>query len=88
MKILLVDDHPLICEGVRTLLESSSQFEIIGEAGDSQLALELIQIYKPDLVILDISMPRVSGIETAKMILKLRRETKILFFPCMRKKSI
>jgi DNA-binding NarL/FixJ family response regulator len=71
-KILLVDDHPLFREGVKSLLGDNHSFQIIGEAGDGQEAIRLAKTLKPDLVLLDISLPDKSGIE-------ITRELKNLF---------
>ena len=71
-KILLVDDHPLFRAGIKSLLEENHSFQIIGEAGDGQEAIRLAKNLKPDLVLLDISLPDKSGIE-------ITRELKGLF---------
>jgi DNA-binding NarL/FixJ family response regulator len=71
-KILLVDDHPLFRAGIKSLLEENHSFQIIGEAGDGQEAIRLTKNLKPDLVLLDISLPDKSGIE-------ITRELKGLF---------
>ena len=71
-KILLVDDHPLYRAGLKSLLGDSPSFHIVGEAGDGQEAIRLTKTLKPDLVLLDISLPDKSGIE-------ITRELKSLF---------
>jgi len=71
-KILLVDDHPLFRAGLKSLLVDNHSFQIIGEAGDGQEAIRLTKTLKPDLVLMDISLPDQSGIE-------ITRELKNLF---------
>lgn len=65
MRLLLADDHTLFREGLRALLERRADFEVIGEAGDGREALDLIGRLRPDVAILDISMPTLSGLEVA-----------------------
>jgi two-component system, NarL family, response regulator LiaR len=68
IRILLADDHPVIRKTVRSLLEQDSQFEIAGEALDGAKAIEEAQRLKPDVVILNVSMPVRNGIEAAREI--------------------
>lgn len=61
--VLVVDDHPVVRKGVRTIVESLGQFEVVGEAGDGAEAVTAAEATKPDIVILDLAMPHVGGIE-------------------------
>src|SRR6266446_1025411 len=79
IKCLLVDDHTLFRQGVRRLLESESDFEVIGEAADGGEAMEKARETRPDVVLMDIGMPGLSSFESARQIKKNRPETKILF---------
>jgi two-component system, NarL family, response regulator NreC len=79
IKCLLVDDHTLFRQGVRRLLESESDFEVIGEAADGGEAVEKARETRPDIVLIDIGMPGLSSFEAARQIKKNRPETKILF---------
>jgi DNA-binding NarL/FixJ family response regulator len=79
IKCLLVDDHTLFRQGVRRLLESESDFEVIGEAADGGEAVEKARELRPDIVLMDIGMPGLSSFESARQIKKNRIETKILF---------
>ena len=63
LKLIIVDDHQMLIDGIKSLLKNEKQFEIIGEATRSSIALELVFSKKPDIVITDISLPEISGIE-------------------------
>jgi DNA-binding NarL/FixJ family response regulator len=79
IKCLLVDDHTLFRQGVRRLLESEGDFEVTGEAADGGEAVEKARELRPDVVLLDITMPGLSSFEAARQIKRNRIETKILF---------
>jgi len=66
MRILLADDHPVVRSGLRAVLAAESDVQIIGEEGDGERALEAIRTLQPDVAILDIQMPGLSGIEVAR----------------------
>lgn len=65
-KILLVDDHFVVREGLKLIFETEENYEVIGEAEDGEKAIILIEKLKPDVILLDLSMPRMNGIETIK----------------------
>lgn len=75
---MIVDDHNLIINGIKSLLSHINNFEIIGEANDGQQAIDLALQLKPDVIIMDISMPVLSGIEATKAILDKLPETKVI----------
>jgi DNA-binding NarL/FixJ family response regulator len=77
-RILVADDHEVVRRGVRALLESQPGWQVVGEAVNGREALERAKLLKPDLVILDISMPDLNGIEATRAILKLVPEAEIL----------
>jgi len=79
IRCLLVDDHTLFRQGVRRLLESESDFEVVGEAADGGEAVEKARELRPDIVLMDIGMPGLSSFESSRQIKKNRMETKILF---------
>jgi DNA-binding NarL/FixJ family response regulator len=80
-RILIVDDHEIVREGIRTLLSRSRpQWEIVGEAVNGQLAIDAVKNLKPDVVILDVTMPVMSGLEAAPRIVALNTGTRILIF--------
>jgi len=68
IRILLADDHHIVRAGVRQLLESASDLQIVAEAGDGEEAQALIRHHKPDVAVLDIQMPKASGIEVTRWV--------------------
>jgi DNA-binding NarL/FixJ family response regulator len=68
VRILIADDHEIFRRGLRSLLESHSEWQVCGEAVDGQQAVEQVRELKPDVIVLDITMPRLNGLEAAKLI--------------------
>lgn len=68
IRIVLVDDHRVVREGTRQILQKETDLRVIGEAGDGEEAIRLVSELKPDVVVMDISMPRLNGIEATKRI--------------------
>ena len=66
IKIVLADDHALVRDGIKSLLEDETDLLVIGEASNGEEAIEVVTILKPDLVIMDIRMPRMDGITAVK----------------------
>ena len=66
IRVLLADDHVIVREGIRRLLESAKDIEVVAEAGDGEQAQALIQQHMPDVAVLDIQMPKASGIEVTR----------------------
>ena len=77
-RILLADDHPLFRLGVRSLLGSHGRWEVCGEAVDGRDAVEKCQQLKPDLLVLDICMPRLNGVDAARQVLRDNPDQRIL----------
>lgn len=75
VRVMVVDDNPVVRSGLVALLETSDQIEVIAEAGDGRRAIELADVLHPDLVLLDIRMPLVDGVEAAG---KLSQTTRVL----------
>ena len=69
-RILVADDHPIFRFGLRSFLGSHENWEVCGEAADGKQAIEKCRQLKPDLLILDICMPRLNGVDAARQILK------------------
>lgn len=78
IKIIIADDHAVVREGTRTLLEREEDMQVVGEAHDGEEAVRLIEKLKPDVAILDISMPKLSGIEVTRRIKPRLPSTAIL----------
>ena len=78
LRILIADDHELIRRGVRTLLEAEPGWNVVAEASDGQEALEKAKETKPEIVVLDIGMPRLSGLEAARRLKRILPEAKVL----------
>jgi DNA-binding NarL/FixJ family response regulator len=77
-RILVADDHEVVRRGLCALLQGQPDWEVCGEAGDGREALEKTQKLKPDVVILDIGMPSLNGLEATRQILKTMPHTKVL----------
>ena len=78
LRILLADDHAMIREGLKMLINTQPDMVCIGEAGDGAATLELTQALQPDVLVLDVSMPELSGVEVAQRLRQLCPRTKIL----------
>lgn len=78
IKIILVDDHKMVRSGLRTLLEQNADMEVIAEATDGRKAVELARELSPDVVVIDISMPGLNGIEATRQILAAAPKVKVV----------
>ncbi|MBW1741129.1 MAG: response regulator transcription factor [Deltaproteobacteria bacterium] len=76
--ILIIDDHPLFREGLKSLIARNPSFEVVGEAGNGREGLKLAKDLKPDLVVMDISLPDKSGIKVTHNIRSLLAETRVM----------
>ncbi|MBS3943433.1 MAG: response regulator transcription factor [Dethiobacter sp.] len=79
MKLLLVDDDPLVCRSLQTILEADPELQIAGICHDGNEAIALFYTLLPDILLMDIRMQKVSGLEAAESIIKAHPEAKILF---------
>ena len=78
MRVLVVDDHEFVRRGVRSLLLSQSNYEVCGEAVDGQDALEKARELKPDVIVMDVSMPRLKGLEATRLIRSMLPDSEVL----------
>lgn len=77
-RIVIAEDHTILREGLRMLLSSNPAFEVVGEAQDGLEAIRSVESLKPDLILMDLSMPRMNGVGAIQEIKKLNPSTKIL----------
>jgi len=80
LRILLADDHKVVRQGTRALLSTVPEWEIVGEADNGRDAVSLTSELKPDIVILDIGMPELNGLDATRQIKKKLAETEVLIF--------
>jgi two-component system response regulator NreC len=78
IRIILADDHRIFRDGMKALLNENTDIQLLGEGSDGNELMELLKIHQPDLVILDISMPGLSGIELTKLIHNLYPDIRIM----------
>jgi len=83
IRILLADDHVVLREGMRNLIEREKDLEVVGEAGNGEEAVKLGTELKPDIILMDIVMPKVSGIEATKLIKKASPNSAIININCL-----
>ncbi|NVL89887.1 MAG: response regulator transcription factor [Desulfobacterales bacterium] len=76
--ILIVDDHPLFREGLKAIIERNARFEVVGEAGTGRAGLQVARKLKPDLVVVDISLPDQSGIQLTRQIRDCLSDTRVM----------
>jgi two-component system response regulator NreC len=80
LRILVADDHEVVRHGVRGLIEKEAGWEVCGEAGDGRDAVLLAEKLKPDVVVLDMGMPELNGLEAARQIKRALPKTEVLIF--------
>ncbi len=78
IRVLLVDDQPLLRTGFRLILQSEPDIEVVGEAGDGEVALSQVRALRPDVVLMDIRMPRMDGVEATRRLAELDDPPRVL----------
>ena len=79
IKIMIVDDHAMIREGLKSIIEFDDNIRVVAEAGNGKECLDKLNAARPDILLLDINLPDMDGIEVLKLILKKKRCPKIFF---------
>ncbi len=87
IKVFLVDDHPVVREGVRSCLGKYDQVEVVGEAASGHEAIDLAKDFAPDIILMDITMPGMNGLEATKCLKAICPETRVLIFTVHEKKE-
>jgi DNA-binding NarL/FixJ family response regulator len=88
VRLVLADDHEIMRVGLRSLLESQGNWSVVGEAVDGEEAVEMVLSLQPDVALLDIAMPKISGLEAARQILSQVPRTKILLLSAHDSKQV
>ncbi|HLY67582.1 MAG TPA: response regulator transcription factor [Chloroflexota bacterium] len=78
IRILVADDHPVVREGLSAMLSRQADFEVVGQATDGREAVDLTRRLKPNVVLMDLKMPRLNGVEAIRQIKQLHSETEVL----------
>lgn len=76
--VLLVDDHAVVLRGLRFFLETEADIEVVGEAGDGRSALEAVERLRPDVVLMDLVMPGIDGVQATREVVRAYPETKVI----------
>ncbi|MHC4529284.1 MAG: response regulator [Planctomycetota bacterium] len=87
VKVLLVDDHKILREGLRAMLEQQAEMEVVGEAEDGATAIRLVRELKPDVVVMDVNMPGMDGIDATRRLARESPQTKVLVLSMYAKKA-
>src|SRR4029077_1642644 len=66
IRVVIADDHPLVLRGLESLLGSEPDFQVVAQCADGEQALEAVRVHKPDILVLDLHMPRKNGLEVLK----------------------
>jgi len=78
VKVVIADDHAMVRDGLKMILEAQDDIEVVGSAANGREALGLAELHRPDVVLMDISMPVLNGIEAARLLGKLLPATKVI----------
>jgi two-component system, NarL family, response regulator DevR len=88
IRLLIIDDHEMVREGLKAMLVAEPDFEIVGDAANAEQALELIERLHPDVVLLDIRLPGVSGIELCSNVTSLYPQTAVIILTTFAEESL
>ena len=87
IRVILVDDHPVVREGLNRILEHSRDIEIVGEASDGVEAVEVASQLKPDVIVMDVLMPRLDGVEACREIMENLPDTRVIMLTASTEKD-
>ena len=82
--LVLVDDHAIVREGLRALLKNDPDIQILAEAADGAQAVQVVRKLRPDVVLMDVMLPTMNGIEATRQIVKYSPKTKVIILTTMR----
>ena len=88
LNIVIADDHPVFRHGLKNIIESEPDFNVVGEAGDGESALEMIRSQHPPIAILDVSMPKLDGIELAKELVREKQPVGVILVTMYRSQKL
>ena len=78
IRVMVVDDHPIVRSGLRDTLEASGRFEVVGLAGDGEVAVRTVEELKPEVIVMDVIMPNKDGIDACREIMELLPDTRVM----------
>ena len=78
IRVMVVDDHPIMRNGLKDVLEASGRFEVVGQAKDGEEAVSTVEGIEPDVIVMDVIMPNMDGIDACREIMELLPETRVL----------
>ena len=87
IRVMLVDDHPVVTMGLKGMIEQSGDLEVVGEACDGVEAVEVAERLQPDVIVMDVMMPRLDGIEACRAIMEKLPETQVLMLTASTEKD-
>ena len=88
IKIIIVDDHTVVLDGLKKLIETNKDFEVVATAQDGKKAIEMVNLFNPDILIMDLDMPVMNGIEATEKISNQFPDTKILILTMHHEKAV
>ncbi len=88
IRVMLVDDHPIMRNGLRHALESEGDFVIVGQAGDGREAVRVAEIVEPDVIVMDVMMPHKDGVEACREIMDLLPDTRVLMLTASTEENV
>ena len=87
-RVLIVDDHPLFRNGLRQVIQNDNRFDLVGEAGDGTVAWQFIQDKKPDVAVLDINLPGLTGLEVARKVQEKQLSTRVIILTMFKEEDL